>query len=175
MNTHILVATDGSDTALKAVDFAAELAAKFDLPLTIGHVMQFDRSSKELARMAEVEHLVEEVQRLSKVDFQLMTGTSGDLFAHDRPGSDVVRVITLIGQKLLEQARARAAEKGATRIETVSDRGDAADCILEMVEDAGADMIVVGHRGLGRVRYAILGSVAQKVVQRAGCTVVSVR
>ena len=36
-------------------------------------------------------------------------------------------------------------------------------------------MIVLGHRGLGRVRTLLLGSVAQKVVQQAECTVVSVR
>jgi nucleotide-binding universal stress UspA family protein len=40
MNTHIFVATDGSDTAMRAVDLAAEIAAAFDVPLTIGHVLQ---------------------------------------------------------------------------------------------------------------------------------------
>ena len=40
---HILVATDGSDTAQKAVTLAAELAAKFDVPLTVGHVLQYGR------------------------------------------------------------------------------------------------------------------------------------
>lgn len=175
MKKHIFVAADGSDTALKAVDFAAEIAAKFDVPMTIGHVLQYGRPSKELARMAEAEHLVEEVQRVSKVDFQLMTGTTGDLLATSRPASDMVRVITLIGDKILDQAKDRAAAIGARRIETVSDQGDAADGILDMAEAAGADMIVLGHRGLGRVKTALLGSVAQKVVQQADCTVVSVR
>ena len=36
-------------------------------------------------------------------------------------------------------------------------------------------MIVVGHRGLGRIRTLLLGSVAQKVSQHANCTVVTVR
>ena len=147
MKTHILVATDGSDTANKAIDLAAELAAKFDVPLTVGHVLQFGRPSRELARMAEVEHIVESVQKTQQVDFNILSGAGGgDLFATSRPSSDMVRVITLMG-----------------------------DEIVNMAEKAGADMIVMGHRGLGRVRSLLAGSVAQKVNNHAECTVVTVR
>ncbi len=42
-------------------------------------------------------------------------------------------------------------------------------------EEAGADTIVIGHRGLGRVKQIFQGSVSQKVNQQANCTVVTVR
>lgn len=175
MKKHILVATDGSDTAMKAVDLAAEIAGKFGVPLTVAHVRQFGRPAEELARMADVEHLVEHVNRQSNLDFQLMTGTVGDMFSDKRPSSDVVRVVTMIGDEIVRRAVDRSKELGATDVRTSTSQGDAADAILDMASDAGADMIVIGHRGLGRVRTLLLGSVAQKVTQQAECTVVSVR
>ena len=175
MTQHVFVATDGSDAAMKAVGLAAEIAARFDLPLSVGHVLRFGRSVEELARMADVEHIVRNVSRSSTIDFQIMTGTTGDLVADTRPSGDVVRVITLIGEEILQRAADRARELGVKQVNKVSTQGDPADAILDMASDAGADMIVVGHRGLGRVRTMLLGSVAQKIVQNAECTVVSVR
>ncbi len=175
MKKHIFVATDGSDNAMAAVDFAAELAAKFGVPLTIGHVLQFGRSAEEMARMADVEHIVKSVKTISPIDFNVLSGTGGDLFADTRPTGDVMRAVTLIGDEILSRAVARAKELGARDVSTKSSRGDAADTILDMAETARADMIVVGHRGLGRVRTMLLGSVAHKVAQHAICTVAVIR
>ncbi|MCR9113897.1 MAG: universal stress protein [Rhodobacteraceae bacterium] len=175
MTRHIFVATDGSQTATKAIDMAGTLAAKLGVPLTIGHVLQFGQSSAELARLADVEKLVEHVSRETKVDFQVLTGGSGDILARTRPGDDSVRVVTAVGDEILRRAATQAREQGAETVSTTSTDGDVADGIMDMAQKAGADMIVVGHRGLGRMKTALLGSVAHKVVQHAPCTVVSVR
>lgn len=175
MKKHILVATDGSETAGKAIDLAAELAAKFDVPLTIGHILHFGRPPEELAHMARVEHLVESVREKSGADFPNVPGNIMKLFDDSRPGDNAVRIITLIGDEILKRGADRAKELGVDQVSTRSGQGDTADTILDMAEDVGADMIVVGHRGLGRVRRMIMGSVAQKVVQQAECTVISVR
>jgi nucleotide-binding universal stress UspA family protein len=175
MTTHILVATDGSDTAIKAVDMAADLAAKLDVPLTIGHTLQFDRKAEELARMADVEHMVEQGRTRSGIDFPNVPDNMVSLFRDTRPGDDTVRLVTIIGEEILDRAAKRAKDRGAKTVQTRSENGDPADTILDMAEAIGADMIVVGHRGLGRLKTALLGSVAHKVVQHAPCTVVSVR
>jgi len=176
MKQHILVATDGSDAAMKAVDLVAELAARFEVPLTIGHVLQFGRPSKELKRMADVEHIVESVNRKSKLDFELLSGSGGgDIFATSRPASDTVRAITLIGEEILSRAADRARELGVKQVDTRTADDDPADGILKMADEVGADMIVVGHRGLGRLKTLLVGSVALKVTQHAACTVVTVR
>ena len=176
MKTHILVATDGSDTANKAIDLAAELAAAFEVPLSIGHVLQFGRPSQEFARMAQIEHIVESVQQAHQVDFNLLSGSGGgDLFAPSRPGSDTVRAITLVGDEILSRAATRATELGAKEVDTLTADDDPADGILDMADTAQADMIVLGHRGLGRIQTLLTGSVAQKVNNNATCTVVTVR
>ena len=53
--------------------------------------------------------------------------------------------------------------------------GDAAAAILEVAEEEKADLIVIGSRGLGRLKSLLMGSVSQKVAQLAGCTCMTVR
>ncbi len=54
--------------------------------------------------------------------------------------------------------------------------GRPADEILRLARELGADLIVMGTHGLsGAVERLFVGSVAQKVVRTAPCTVVSVK
>ena len=43
--------------------------------------------------------------------------------------------------------------------------------ILGVAQDVGADLIIVGSKGLTGVERAVLGSVSEKVVREAGCSV----
>lgn len=175
MKTHILVATDGSDAAMRAVELASEIAAKFDVPLTVTHALHFGRPPEELARMAEVEHLVESAKARAPVDFPDVPDTMIALFRDTRPGDDSMRLVTMIGEELMERAAERAKDLGVKSVTTRSVVDDPANGILHVANDVGAEMIVVGHRGLGRLKRVVLGSVAQKVLNHADCTVVSVR
>ncbi len=49
--------------------------------------------------------------------------------------------------------------------------GKAAPEILGVARDVGADLIIVGSKGLTGIERAVLGSVSEKVVREAGCTV----
>lgn len=49
--------------------------------------------------------------------------------------------------------------------------GHAAEEILSLAREVGADLIIVGSRGLRGVERLVLGSVAERVVREAGCTV----
>ena len=53
--------------------------------------------------------------------------------------------------------------------------GDPAEQILNLVKQENADMIVMGTRGLKGIDRFLVGSVAEKVVQRATCPVFTVR
>ena len=175
MTQHAFVATDGSPAAGRAVDMAGDIAAKFQVPLTIGHVLHFGRDAEEMARMAEVEHLVDTVRRDPSFEFAMVPDTVPGVFEELRGGRAGPRAIARIGEEILARAAERATARGAREVSTRSANGDTADAILDMAGDVGADLVVVGHRGLGRLRTALLGSVAHKIVQHAECTVVSVR
>jgi nucleotide-binding universal stress UspA family protein len=47
--------------------------------------------------------------------------------------------------------------------------------IVQVAEDIGAGLIVMGSRGLGGVRRALMGSVSDSVVRHAHCPVLVVR
>lgn len=49
--------------------------------------------------------------------------------------------------------------------------GKPAHEILGVAKDVGADLIIVGSKGLTGIERAVLGSVSERVVREAGCTV----
>ena len=49
--------------------------------------------------------------------------------------------------------------------------GHAAEEILDLAQEVGADLIIVGSKGLTGVERLVLGSVAEQVVREARCTV----
>jgi len=53
--------------------------------------------------------------------------------------------------------------------------GAAAAEIVDLAEDIGAGLVVMGSRGLGRIRRALMGSVSDSVVRHAHCPVLVVR
>ena len=53
--------------------------------------------------------------------------------------------------------------------------GSAAPEIVRFATDRDIDMIVVGTHGRGGLAHVLLGSVAEKVVRKAPCPVLTVR
>jgi nucleotide-binding universal stress UspA family protein len=54
-------------------------------------------------------------------------------------------------------------------IETAEELGDPASKIIAVVEQTGADLLVVGKRGAGLVERVMLGSVADRLAHHAPC------
>jgi nucleotide-binding universal stress UspA family protein len=52
--------------------------------------------------------------------------------------------------------------------------GPAGEAVLVVAEEIGADLIVTGSRGRGRLTRAVLGSVSSHLVHNAGCDVLVV-
>lgn len=175
MIANILVATDGSETAGRAVDFAADLAAKLGVPMTVGHVLQHGSRVEELSRMAETEHLVRHVGNEMRPFVGDIPTNMNALFSDALSGADRERIVAVIGEEIAARAARSARDAGATDVSTSVVNGEYDEGILGMAKEVGADTIVIGHRGLGRVQRIFQGSVSQKVNQQAECTVVTVR
>ena len=68
--------------------------------------------------------------------------------------------------------RSVAEELGLADAQTAVLRGDAARALCDLAEARGARAIVLGTRGRGGVKRALLGSVSDHVVRNAPCPVV---
>jgi nucleotide-binding universal stress UspA family protein len=66
-------------------------------------------------------------------------------------------------------------EAGVKKVDTLSEGGDYADSILDAIDETGADLVVLGRRGLGKVRQFLIGSVSNKVAQHAGSAVLLIQ
>jgi len=60
-------------------------------------------------------------------------------------------------------------------IETASESGDPASVILDVSEEIGADLIVVGNKGMQGPRRFFLSSIPNKVAHHAKCAVLIVK
>jgi nucleotide-binding universal stress UspA family protein len=173
MITNIVLATDGSSSAGKALNTAIDMAAKYDAKLTIVHVLTHDHPSAELRRMLEVEHL-EEPRPVQK---DKSGGTSSAVGRLLKAGmdSEEIRAITVLGEQIVNAASKAAKKAGVKDVDTIIREGDYANSILEVADSIDADMIVIGRRGLSKLKGFVTGSVSNKVSQRANCSVLTVK
>lgn len=157
MFSKILVATDGSSHAQSAIDVATDLAGKYNAELVLLHVLQRNVSDS-LRHMAEVEY-----------GATLHAGGSAQSEAA------LYEAITDIGRRILERGRDLAAEKGVDKVRMLTTEGDPAHQIIDTAKEQGADLIVMGSRGLSDLKGLLMGSVSHKVSQLATCTCITVK
>lgn len=92
------------------------------------------------------------------------------------PGEDRREAARERADQLVDRAREQAATEGRT-VETAVRSGDPAETILEFLEQAGADHIVMGAHGSDRGALArrLLGTVSTVVVGESPVTVTVVK
>ena len=98
-----------------------------------------------------------------------------ELLEHTADFEDALRENRREAKELLEQQAKRIEESGVTVKETHLREGRADKEIVEVAEEIGAGLIVMGSRGHGRLRRSLLGSVSDAVVRHAHCPVTIVR
>lgn len=150
MIERILVATDGSDHAMKAVVFAADLAVKYGAHMILLHAVSdwgSGRVPEELLDYEKTEHI-----HITERDLRI--GAANEI---------------------LRQAEAAAREEGATDLDIMLVDGRADKAILKAAKDRNPDLIAMGSRGLGDAESLLMGSVSHKVCHLAECTCITVR
>ena len=87
---------------------------------------------------------------------------------------DLLRDIEHSAGLVLDRWRDRAIAAGVSA-DVRTALGGTADEICAAADAIGADLIVIGTHGRGGLSHALLGSVAEKVVRKAPCPVLTVR
>jgi len=77
--------------------------------------------------------------------------------------------------ELLSKFESDARSAGVPIRESFCDLGDPATAIVERAASGGYDLLVLGTQGRTGLSHLLLGSVAEKVVRRAPCPVLTVR
>ena len=167
----ILVPTDGSELAVKAVTLAADIAGKYEARLVLLNVMQRGPLPEALRHMAEVEHLTE-------APVQAVAGMAQAPIPTPiaSPNAESARrVYEAIAEQVLNAGERLAKEQGAKNLEKISEEGDPAKRILEQAKKSHANLIVMGSRGLSDVKGLLMGSVSHKVSNLADCSCITVK
>lgn len=91
------------------------------------------------------------------------------------PSADVLeRMSGAVGARVLAGAEAMLTEAGVAWAREIGS-GEAVPTLIEIAERHGCSKIVMGARGLGAVRGALLGSVSQGILQKAHVPVTIVK
>jgi nucleotide-binding universal stress UspA family protein len=143
--TRIVVGTDGSETAAEAVRQATSLAKLSGATLSIVSAYSPLRAARPDGEKLEAPN-----------DVQYEIG----------PREDVNMVLDVA---------AAAARKEGVEVQTEAAEGDPAEAILNFAEKTGADLIVVGNKGMTGARRFLLGSVPNNISHHAPCNVLIVR
>jgi nucleotide-binding universal stress UspA family protein len=141
----IVVGTDGSETANEAVRQAAELAGRLGARVHLVCVYEPVPSAQDGA---------------------------SDVDAHAESGW-VLRPREAVDATLAAAAAVFAA--AGVEVDLYAQRGDPADAILDVAEERGADLIIVGNRGRTGAKRFLLGSVPNRISHHAPCAVLIIR
>lgn len=143
----ILVGLDGSAQSLKATQAAVDLANRYDAELHLLTVTRPYKVSPRLRQYLEAENLLGEPKYVM---------------------DDMTNAI-------VSEAKEIAVKGQVKKVTTVVREGKPSRSIIDYANNVRADLIVVGSRGVGDIEAALLGSVSQKIVLLAPCTVMVVR
>jgi nucleotide-binding universal stress UspA family protein len=80
-----------------------------------------------------------------------------------------------LGEEILHNGAKQVEEAGGRVSEAHLVEGRAADEILNLAREIGAELLIVGSRGLGTVARIALGSVSEGIVHNAECPVLILR
>ena len=145
MFSSIVVGTDGSETAGKAVLQATELARQVGAKVSLVSAYEPVPNQRLRSERREVPK-----------DMEWMVN----------PREDVEATLKEAAEKL---------DGAGVDVSTFAREGDAADAILDVAEETHADLIVVGNKGMTGTKRFLLGSVPNKVSHHAPCSVLIIR
>ncbi len=131
----ILVPVDGSENSIRAVKFAAEMAAAMNIGIRLFYV--FPAASVEIIGMAGMSR------------------------------ADIDQAAQASAQRAFDKTREGLGDDQPDNMEEETSIGDPAEEIIRYTEDDHSVLVIIGRRGLSRMKALMLGSVSDKVIRHA--------
>lgn len=151
----ILVPLDGSEHSLRALETAVQVAKKFKGKITLINV--FSVTVKPV--------IIPEPTTLTPPAIPIMT--PAEL-------SKVAEIARKVAGDILADGEQKVKAEGVP-VETVIKEGHFVQEILKAAKEGGFDLIVMGARGVSKIREIVLGSVSDGVIRNASCPVLVVK
>jgi len=151
----ILVPLDGSEHSLKALTTAIQIAKKFGGKITLIHVYS----------VAVRPVIMPEPTTLTPPMIPVMTPAEV---------SKVAEAARRAGGSILADGEQKV-KAGEVQVETMLKEGHTVQEIIKTAEEGKFDLIVMGARGISRIREILLGSVSDGVTRNSPCPVLVVK
>jgi len=157
---HVLVPTDGSENAERAVRFSAQVAdRRHQAEVTVVYVhLRVPHTTYRGVSVPEPGQPVQEVQPLYDEPDNEELVHAGEIV--DRAVAEIKSLVT-------------SPDVTVTGRVVVDDRVD--NGVLRVADEISADIIVMGTRGLSALQGAIMGSVSHALIEKATCPVLIVK
>jgi nucleotide-binding universal stress UspA family protein len=84
-------------------------------------------------------------------------------------------ILRQVAENILREAEVRAKKGGAKKIQTAIGSGDPASSVIGFAKRRNIDIIVIGTRGLGKIKEVLMGSVSRKIANSAEANCLIVR
>jgi nucleotide-binding universal stress UspA family protein len=142
----VVVGVDGSEAAARAAAFARRMPLPAEAGFTVAHVVRTSElHDGHIARETGFFEQLDEVGRRRRdAAERLVNGLVAELEAEGRRASVAIR------------------------------EGDPTACLVELIGERDADLIVAGARGESLIRALVVGSVADRLLKAAPCSVLLV-
>jgi len=149
LRSNILIAIDGSEIGWKALNWAFKFAKSMGSDIVIIHVAPPGFTIKQV------------VNATCEAPISIVP---------EPPECVKERILKVL--EVLEEARRRAEEVGL-KVDFVLRHGDPSREIVKETSK-GYSLVIIGHRGFSKHRFG-LGSIAEKIVREAQCSVFVVK
>lgn len=151
----ILVPLDGSEHSQRALETAIEIAKKFSSHMVLLHVYS----------VTVTPVIVPEPTTVTPAGVPV--ATSGEV-------AKMVDAARNVGREILGEGK-RNVETEGIEVDTMLKEGNSVQEIVKLAREGQFSLVVVGARGIHRIREILMGSVSEGVAKNSPCPVLVVK
>jgi len=151
----VLVPLDGSEHSDRALETAIQISKKFRSKMTLLHVYS----------VVVPGVIAPEPTTLTPAGVPVVTSAEV---------AQMVEAARMVGSRVLTDGEQKV-KSANVKVETVLREGNTVQEIIALAKEGEFDLIVMGARGISRIRELLMGSVSEGVIKNAHCPVLVVK